>query len=363
MSVSETAYSHEYIHNILKRAHCQGPELSVGEIEALLSIGHPDGLESLYAIADKVRKDTAGDGIHLRGLIEFSNYCRRNCLYCGLRRANRRLTRYRMDQTEVLGVVQAMAERGIKTVVLQSGEDPHFTQARMVSLVEKIKSRFDIAITLSVGIRSQKDLIAFRAAGADRYLLRHETANRQLYSQLHPDSRLGDRVEMLHALSELGYDIGTGPMVGLPGQTYRDLALDIDLARRLKADMFGVGPFIPHPDTPLSEAQEGTAEDTFKMIALARIVLREVHIPVTTALTTLDAEAREKGWNRGANVVMPNGTPAPYREQYELYKDKRCLQDSLKRCAVCLQMRVQSVSRHISSGYGDSLRSDRQRSS
>lgn len=209
---------------------------------------------------------------------------------------------------------------------------------------------------MSVGSRTRDELQFLRRAGADRYLIRHETANKNLYNRLHPNSTLKDRVEVLHNLKELGYEIGSGCMVGLPGQTVADLAQDIHLARNLDVDMFGVGPFIPHPDTPLCKEKPGTVEITYKAIAVARIVLRNAHIPVTTALATLDADGREKGWQRGANVVMPVATPSPYRQQYELYKDKRCLNDTLLHCRSCLGKRIASVNRIIGKGYGGSLK-------
>lgn len=344
------------IKQLIERAELHGAELQLDEIKALLHINAPDDLELLWQAADRVRQREVGDEIWLRGLLEFSNYCRCDCLYCGLRRSNTGLTRYRMTPEEILTAVESIARANIGTVVLQSGEDPWWTAERLVELITAINEKHDIAITLSLGDRPYEELARFREAGADRYLLRHETANAELYDHLHPESTLLERVEVLKSLRKLGYEVGSGSMVGLPGQTVDDLAMDIYLARLLEVDMFGVGPFIPHPDTPLGTENGGTSELTYKMMAVARLVLRDVNMPVTTALATLDPDGREKGWQRGANVVMPNATPAPYRQQYELYNNKRCLTDTLAHCTGCLAGRMKSIGRVIGSGPGGSYK-------
>lgn len=341
---------------LLQHAEINGANLPLEEIQALLEINDPADLELLWQTANRVREREVGDAIWLRGLVEFSNYCHCNCLYCGLQRDNQELIRYRMSPEEILATVARIHRARIGTVVLQSGEDPWWTADRLADLIHKIKTDFDIAVTLSLGYRPYEELEIFRNAGADRYLLRHETANALLYDQLHPDSTLTERIQVLHNLRALGYEVGSGCMVGLPGQTVSDLAMDLYLARLLDVDMFGVGPFIPHPATPLAQAAGGTVEMTYKMIAAARIVLRNINMPVTTALATLDPDGREKGWQRGANVVMPNATPAPYRQQYELYQNKRCLEDTLEHCTGCLARRVTSIQRTIGRGHGGTFK-------
>lgn len=341
---------------LIRRAEQDGSGLSIEEIKTLLAIEDDKSLRLLWQAADRVRAEAVGDEIWLRGLIEFSNYCRCNCRYCGLRHANRALPRYRLTREEILSAVEQIVRAGIGTVVLQSGEDLWWTAERVAELVKQIKANCDIAVTLSIGDRPYDELALFREAGADRYLLRHETANARLYGTLHPDSTLAERVQVLKNLKALGYEVGSGCMVGLPGQTLDDLARDLSLARELGVEMFGVGPFIPHPDTPLAKAAGGTAGMAYKMIAVARLVLRDVNLPVTTALATLDEEGRELGWCRGANVVMPNATPAPYRQQYELYKNKRCLNDTLLHCRSCLAGRVMSIGRVIGEGHGSAWR-------
>ncbi|MBS3950488.1 MAG: [FeFe] hydrogenase H-cluster radical SAM maturase HydE [Peptococcaceae bacterium] len=341
---------------LIRRAEIEGAVLSIEEIEELLTIADPAELDLLWQAANRVRAELIGSDIWMRGLLEFSNVCRCNCLYCGLRADNTGITRYRMSSAQILAAVDRIAKAGIGTVVLQSGEDPYWTAERLVSLIEAIKRRHDMAVTLSIGNRTESELAEFRRAGADRFLIRHETANPSLYKEFHPDSTLEDRVRQLRALKDMGFETGSGCLVGLPGQTTADLSSDIALARELNVDMFGVGPFIPHPDTPLREASGGTALMTYKMIAVARLVLRDVHIPVTTALSTLEEEGREKGWARGANIVMPNATPSPYRAQYELYKNKRCIDDTLEHCLGCLSRRISSVNRTLGYGRGGSLK-------
>ncbi len=340
---------------ILRKSRNDGESLDLGEIEALLSLDD-SSLPELWGVADEVRSREVGDDIWLRGLVEMSNYCASNCNYCGLRRDNSKLTRYRLDPEEILAAVDAIAGSGIGTVVLQSGEDPYWNTIRMRGIIEEIKARHDIAVTLSLGFRDRRDLEVLRAAGADRYLLRHEIANAETYTHHHPDSSLRDRVAMLRILGELGFEVGTGNLVGLPGGSVRDLARDVDLARSLGVDMYGVGPFIPHPDTPLRGARGGNALMTYKMIAVLRIVLRDVHLPVTTALMTLDARARERAWSRGANVFMPNATPLAYRSLYELYRNRRSLGDALEEIKECIECEVESMGRRLGRGHGGTMK-------
>ncbi len=309
----------------------------------------------LAAAADRVRRTQVGDAIWLRGLIEFSNICRRRCLYCGLRAENQTAERFRMSEEEILHAVRQVAARGLGTVVLQSGEDAWWNCERLTALVESIKREHrELAVTLSIGERSRAEYARLRTAGADRFLMRFETSNPQLYARMHPDSSLDERLQCLSWLTELGYEVGSGSLVGLPGQTLLDLASDLLLMQQLQLDMIGIGPFIPHPCTPLADAAGGTAGMTLRMMAITRLLCPKVNMPVTTALAALDPRGRERGWQAGANVVMPSATPVPYKQQYELYPDKPCLDDQLTQCLTCLQGRIESIDRHLGSGRGNS---------
>ena len=341
---------------LIARAEKNGDQLTAAEIVALLHLCDPEDLAELWQSADRVRKSEAGDDIWLRGLLEFSNFCQCQCAYCGIRAGNNNIVRYRMSEEEILSAAADLARAEIGTIVLQSGEDGWWTGERVARLIERIKNEHDLAVTLSLGDRTRQELALWRQAGADRYLLRFETSNPELYARFHPDSTLAKRLDTLSNLKALGYDVGSGCLVGLPGQTEDDLAGDIILGRDLELDMFGVGPFIPHPATPLGKCTQGSTEMVYKMVALARLVMRKIHIPITTALATLDEDGREKGWQRGANVVMPNATPAPYRQQYELYQNKRCIDDTLKHCRVCLGGRIARIGRQVGRGHGGSLR-------
>ncbi|WP_287190173.1 [FeFe] hydrogenase H-cluster radical SAM maturase HydE [Syntrophothermus sp.] len=335
----------------------QEQELSKEDIVCLLALKDEQELARLYDRADRVRQKYVGDEVHLRGLIEFSNYCRKNCNYCGIRRGNRKLQRYRMSAEEILATV-AVAERlGYKTVVLQSGEDMYYTVGKLVDIIRRIKQEADVAITLSIGERSREEYERLHEAGADRFLIRFETSNRELYSRLHPDSDYDERMQILVWLKEIGYQVGSGVMIGLPGQTLEDLAMDILKFRELDLDMVGVGPYICHEETPLAGNANGTVEMTFKVIALTRIVTRDAHIPATTALATLrPTDGREKALELGANVVMPNVTPAKYRALYELYPAKVCIGEEAEQCQACMHGRIYSLGRPISQGYGHSFK-------
>ena len=338
----------------LRKAEREEP-LGLAEVVALLQ-AEGDQARELFRVADGIRRRHVGDEIHLRGLIEFSNHCGRHCLYCGLRAPNRRLVRYRMPQEEIVEAACAAARLGIRTVVLQSGEDAHYTADRLADLIEAIKARADVAVTLCIGERSREEYRALRAAGADRYLLRHETADPALYAALHPDMRYERRLQCLRDLRAEGFQVGAGSMVGLPGQTIEMMARDILLLRELEVDMAGIGPFIPHPDTPLGGSPPGNVETTLKMLALARIVVPDAHLPATTALATLDPRGREKAFAVGANVVMPNITPLKYREHYTIYPNKRCLAEEIEQCLPCLRLRIEEMGRRIGMGYGHSLK-------
>ncbi len=300
----------------------QGLDLSRDEIIELLSLDTPGDMEGLFQAADRVRKEYVGDEVFLRGIIEFSNYCRNNCLYCGLRRDNLPAERYRMEDDEILGLAKAIQSRACSTVVLQSGEDPLYNRDRMCRIITRIKDDTGLAITLSIGQRPYEDYKAFREAGADRYLLRHETANPDLYANLCPGRTLDERIQCLKWLRELDYEVGMGCMVGLPGQTVEDLADDVLLIKGLGADMIGIGPFIPHEQTPLNNHAPGDALLVLKMLAVIRLVTRDTNIPSTTALGVLDGASRKKAFEAGANIFMPVFTPQDYARLYEIYPGK-----------------------------------------
>lgn len=339
-----------------------------GEILTWLRERDPERLADLWRLADQTRQQHVGGDVHLRGLVELSNYCVRLCGYCGLRADNQGLTRYRMSDAEIIDCAHSAVGFGYGTVVLQSGEDPALSCERIVGLVQQIKAETPLAVTLSLGERNEDELAAWRRAGADRYLLRFETSNRTLFDEIHPPrpNQVSDRLAMLELLRQLGYEVGSGVMIGIPGQSYDDLANDIELFAKLNLDMIGVGPYLRHPATPLGScnAEPGAAdaeqvpaneEMTYKVIALARLVCPRANIPATTALATLNkSEGRELGLVRGANVVMPNLTPTKYRALYEIYPDKACIAETGEACHHCLSRRIQTIGRQSGRGRGDS---------
>ena len=295
----------------------------------------PGALEALWSMADTVRRAHVGDAVHLRALVEISNHCARGCAYCGLRAGHRALTRYRMSPGEILACARQAAALGYGTVVLQGGEDFGIGREWLAGVLRRIKAETPLAVTLSLGECTEEELAAWREAGADRYLLRFETSDAALYARMHPPlrGRPSDRFALLRRLAALGYEIGSGVMVGLPGQTYASLADDLAAFAALDLDMIGVGPFIPHPATPLGrgappgappgEQVPATGPMACKVVALARLACPDSNIPATTALATSDpARGRELGLARGANVVMPDLTPEPYRAWYEIYPGK-----------------------------------------
>ncbi|HLZ19320.1 MAG TPA: [FeFe] hydrogenase H-cluster radical SAM maturase HydE, partial [Smithellaceae bacterium] len=320
-------------------------------------------LEELWQKANETRIAHVGDAVHLRGLIEISNICVRRCGYCGISADNRQIDRYRMSEEEILECAHKAVGFGYGTVVMQAGEDYGITREWMAGLILRIKTETSLAVTLSLGERPEEDLIEWRKAGADRYLIRFETSNRELYDRIHPPlgDRPSDRFAILQNLRTLGYEVGSGIMIGIPGQTYEDLARDILAFRELDLDMIGVGPFIPHPETPLGRCLPeasvnqvpNTEQMTYKVIALTRLVSPEANIPSTTALASLNkAEGRELGLLRGANIVMPNLTPPQYRVMYEIYPDKACITETSEACASCLSMRILKIRRSIGNGQG-----------
>jgi biotin synthase len=261
--------------------------------------------------------------VHLRGIVEFSNHCVRNCTYCGLRRDNQGIRRYRLAPEAIVAAAMKVAAAGVSTVVLQSGDDFAYTAKDLADIIREIKARADVAVTLSVGERPLSHYERWRDAGADRYLLKHETANPDLYARLHPGQRLEERLSILQCLKAMGYETGCGMIVGLPGQRLEDLADDVLLTRRLEVDMCGIGPFIPQSETPLGTFSKGGLETTLRMIALVRVLCPRIHLPATTALATLAPEDGQiLGLMAGANVLMPNFTPDEWRGAYTIYDQK-----------------------------------------
>ena len=322
-------------------------------------------LEELWRDADRVRREHVGNEVHLRGLIEISNHCLRQCHYCGLRAGNCDITRYRMTADEIVAAAKQAGEFGYGTVVLQAGEDDGLTLELVSDIIRRIKGEAGVAITLSLGERTLDELRTWREAGADRYLLRFETSNSELFARMHPPrgGKRPPRMEILRQLAPIGYEVGSGVMLGIPGQTFDDLANDLELFRTLDLDMIGVGPFIAHPATPFGQVEHdpvpgqvpATELMTYKVIALARLMCPDANIPSTTALATLNiAEGRELGLARGANIVMPNMTPPEYRVHYEIYPAKACIRETADLCNRCITGRIQNIGRDIGKGPGPS---------
>lgn len=329
--------------------------LTKSEIVAWLQERDEKAIGNLYREADEVRKQYVGDAIHLRGLIEFSNYCKRDCEYCGLRHSNQNVVRFRMPLSDILDTAILASNLGIQTVVLQSGEDSAYSVEDLCSLVRDIK-KLDLAITLSIGERSYEDYKRLREAGADRFLLRFETSDPSLFARLKPDSSYKQRFQCLESLRRLGYQVGSGIMVGLPGQTIDSIADDILRFRELDLDMIGIGPFIPHPETPLRDCVGGTIDLVLRTTALTRIVTRDTHIPATTATGTIDTTGRQKALRCGANVIMPNMTPSPYRKNYLIYPGKICISETPGKCSLCVEGMATELGRTIGRDAGHSLK-------
>lgn len=306
----------------------------------------------LFAAADRVRKKMVGDEVYLRGLIEFSNYCKNDCMYCGIRHSNKHARRYRLSPQEIVSLAEKATGYGYKTVVLQSGEDLWFTADKMAELIRQIK-KMGLAVTLSLGEKTREEYALYRQAGADRYLLRIETTDKALYEKLDPQMSWENRARCLTDLKELGYEVGSGSLVGLPGQTVESLADDLLFFKKLPVDMAGIGPFIPHPQTPLChERADGHFELALKMTALMRLLLPDINIPATTAMETLHPRGRLLALQSGANVVMPNVTEGEARKMYELYPGKICTGDTPGKCRSCIQAKIESIDRTVRMSYG-----------
>ncbi|MBN2796399.1 MAG: [FeFe] hydrogenase H-cluster radical SAM maturase HydE [Clostridia bacterium] len=328
--------------------------LTKEEIVYLLTHMTEEEKAILFDYSLQTKRKYYGDTVYMRGLIEFTNYCMRNCKYCGIRAKQFDANRYRLTKDEILKCCDQGYWLGYRTFVLQGGEDPYYTDELLVDIISSIKKRWqDVAVTISIGERTMESYQAIKNAGADRYLLRHETANDDLYEAIHEDMSLSSRKECLNNLKAIGFQVGAGFMVGIPGQTPEILAEDLLFLKSLNPHMVGIGPFIPHAKTPLGGYKGGTVEDTLVMLALTRLMLPKVLLPSTTALGTLDNKGREKALKVGANVVMPNLSPTDVREKYELYQDKICTGDEAAHCRQCIEGRINSVGFHVDMGRGD----------
>ena len=327
--------------------------LSDGELAELISSGKYD--EELHSAADKARRRFYGDEVYIRGLIEFTNYCKNNCYYCGIRSGNKSAVRYRLTKEEILDCCKEGYALGFRTFVLQGGEDPYFTDERICEIVSEIRKGYpDCAITLSIGEKSKDSYLAYFKAGANRYLLRHETADSEHYGKLHPkDMSCDNRKRCLYDLKEIGYQVGSGFMVGSPFQTTENLISDLRFLQDLKPDMIGIGPYITHEQTPFAKYESGNLELTLRMISVLRLLFPYALIPSTTALGTIHPNGRELGLKAGANVVMPNLSPVKVRKLYELYENKICTGEEAAQCRGCLERRVESAGYRIVTAVGD----------
>jgi biotin synthase len=327
--------------------------LSDTELKALLETSEYD--EALRVQADKVRQKFYGTEVYVRGLIEFTNYCKNNCYYCGIRRDNKNAERYRLSREEILACCKEGYRLGFRTFVLQGGEDGYYTDKMICELVSQIKENHpDCAVTLSIGEKSRESYLAYYKAGADRYLLRHETASDSHYRKLHPDSMsLDNRKKCLYNLREIGYQVGSGFMVGSPYQQSENLVEDLRFLQDLKPDMIGIGPYITHKDTPFCDQTNGSLELTLRLISILRLLFPYALIPATTALGTIHPQGREMGLKAGANVVMPNLSPTAVRELYSLYENKICTGEEAAQCRGCLERRVETAGYKIVTAKGD----------
>ena len=330
-------------------------DLTDEELKAVLLCDVPGFDEYLAEKARRVREEHYGKEVYLRGLIELSNYCKNNCYYCGIRRGNANCERYRLSEEQILSCCDMGYELGFRTFVLQGGEDPYYTDERIVSIVSAIKEKYpDCAVTLSLGEFEKESYQKFFDAGADRYLLRHETADKEHYEMLHPaELSFEHRMQCLRDLKEIGYQVGTGMMVGSPYQTTEHLVKDLRFLKEFKPEMVGIGPFIPHHDTQFADYPAGTVGMTVRLLAMIRLLLPDVLLPATTALGTIDPQGREKGILAGANVVMPNLSPADVRGKYLLYDNKICTGDEAAECIRCMKARIAYVGYEAVVARGD----------
>lgn len=330
-------------------------DISIEQLEYLRIAEDKDCLKMLREEAVQTAQKIYGNRVFIRGLIEFTNYCKNDCYYCGIRRSNHCADRYRLTKDEILSCTDTGYELGFRTFVLQGGEDPYFTDARICELVSEIRQKHpDCAITLSIGEKSKESYKRYFDAGADRYLLRHETANGTHYRRLHPDElSLEHRKQCLWDLKEIGYQVGCGFMVGSPGQTTETLYEDLQFIRELMPHMVGIGPFIPQKDTPFAREPAGTMEQTLRLLSIIRLIHPHVLLPATTALGTIHPKGRELGIQSGANVVMPNLSPVDVRDKYKLYDNKICTGDEAAECRFCMENRMKSIGYQVVVSRGD----------
>lgn len=328
-------------------------DASDDELRLLLT---SDGYEEvIFSAADRVRRNIYGTDVYIRGLIEFTNYCKNNCYYCGIRAGNHNLTRYRLSIEEIMECCANGYQLGFRTFVLQGGEDLSYSDDDICHIIGEIKTHYpDCAVTLSLGEKSYDSYNSYYKAGADRYLLRHEAANPSLYSRLHPaEMSLSNRKECLYNLKEIGYQVGAGMMVGAPYQTIDHLIEDLRFMKGLSPDMIGIGPYIVHHDTPFKDMSDGSLALTLKMLSVTRLLFPYVLLPATTALGTIRQGGREMGLKAGANVIMPNLSPTGVRKLYSLYENKICTGEEAAECRNCLEITVSKAGYHIVTDRGD----------
>lgn len=329
--------------------------LTVDEFTYILDNVSDDDREYIRSVAQRIAKSKFGNKVYTRGIVEFSNICKNDCYYCGIRKSNKNFDRYRLTKEQILDCCEAGYEYGYRTFVLQSGEDLYFTDEIMCDIVSAIRKKFpDCAITLSIGERSKESYQKLFDAGANRYLLRHETANKELYEKLHPSFMSFDnRMQCLRDLKDIGYQVGAGMMIGAPYQTLRNLAEDLVFLGEFKPHMVGTGPFIPHKDTDFRNEKTGTLEMVLLCLSLVRIMLPNVLLPATTALGTINPIGREKGVLAGANVIMPNLSPTEVRKNYLLYDNKICVNDVSSQCKNCINARMVKIGYEVEVSRGD----------
>lgn len=335
----------------------RGEFLSDSELKALIETDDQQAAELLKKYAVETRVKHYGKKVFLRGLIEISSYCKNDCLYCGIRRSNKEADRYRLSREDIMACCENGYELGFRTFVMQGGEDSFFTDDFLCSVIAEIREKYpDCAITLSLGERSYESYKRLKEAGADRYLLRHEAADPELYKKLHPsEMSLDNRKECLFHLKELGYQVGAGFMVGAPFQTTEHLIYDLRFLQSLQPQMIGIGPFIPHHNTEFSEEKGGTLELTLRLLGIIRLMFPKVLLPATTALGTIAPNGRELGLMTGCNVVMPNLSPVKVRKKYDLYDNKICTGEEAAECRGCLERRINSAGYEVVSERGDCL--------
>ena len=329
--------------------------ISREQFETLMTCEDAQVIDFLHQQAREVADGIYENKVYIRGLIEFTNYCKNDCLYCGIRRSNAKANRYRLTKEGILDCCKVGYELGFRTFVLQGGEDPYFTDDRICEIVSAIRTAYpDCAITLSIGEKEKESYERYYKAGANRYLLRHETADEAHYQYLHPkELSLAHRKQCLWDLKEIGYQVGCGFMVGSPHQTKDTLYEDLMFIKELQPHMVGIGPFIPQQDTPFAKETAGTMEETLRLLSIIRLIHPHVLLPATTALGTIHPLGREKGIQAGANVVMPNLSPVEVRDKYKLYDNKICTGDEAAECRFCMQRRMESIGYEVVTDRGD----------